>query len=761
MKKLLTKTGIALTVLMMLATTAVAQTVNMDRYITLTVEQGKQIGLSFSADADNTGVKVVSGTQETTITVGTIWTDLKSYHAGADTMTIYGNVRRLDCSNNGTELTGLDASKNTGLTSLFCNHNSLTALDVSGLSNLSGLYCYSSSLTTLDLSGLSDLSILYCYGNKFTTDALNDIYCALPERTASDNARIFPAYNSSSSNHAIVLATNKQNAIDKGWNVLYGDVSIDIPTTGKYVCGSVHPVNMSRYITLTVKQGELIQLNLAAEAANTSVKVVSGTEQTTLLVGTDWTGGKNYLAGATTMTIYGNVKQLDCYNNTTKLTGLNLSNNTGLTYLNCSHNSLTALDVSGLSMLTRLECNRNSLTTLNVSGLRMLTRLICNKNYLTDLDVSGHSKLTRLICEDNSLTTLDVSELNNLTSLDCGKNFLTTLDVSELNNLTELYCQNNSLNTLNVSRLSKLTRLICNDNSLTTLDVRGLSNLSRLSCHNNNFSTDALDAIYCALPARAASDNAYIEPVYNSSSSNHAIVMATNKQNAIDKGWAVRYFLTNSNIPTTTGTYKCPVVNMDRYITLTVQQRTEQQGVLIKLKLAADAANTGVKIVSGNEETTLKVGTDWTGIGYYFAEETEMTIYGNVKLFDCKENSSRLTGLDASNNTGLTELYCTYNFLKNIDVRGLSKLTNLSCYDNNLKALDLSGLSNLTHLYCYNNSLTALDVSGLSKLTRLDCKKNSLTTLDVSELSNLIYLNCSSNSITDLDVRGLSMLTYL
>ena len=123
-------------------------------------------------------------------------------------MTIYGNVRRLDCSNNGTELTGLDASKNTGLTSLFCNHNSLTALDVSGLSNLSGLYCYSSSLTTLDLSGLSDLSILYCYGNKFTTDALNDIYCDLPERTASDNARIFPAYNSSSSNHAIVLATN-------------------------------------------------------------------------------------------------------------------------------------------------------------------------------------------------------------------------------------------------------------------------------------------------------------------------------------------------------------------------------------------------------------------------------------------------------------------------------------------------------------------------------------------------------------------------
>ena len=51
-------------------------------------------------------------------------------------------------------------------------------------------------------------------------------------------------------------------------------------------------VNMSRYITLTVEKGADILLDIAADAANTPIKIVSGDKEQTITVGTSWTGGK-------------------------------------------------------------------------------------------------------------------------------------------------------------------------------------------------------------------------------------------------------------------------------------------------------------------------------------------------------------------------------------------------------------------------------------------------------------------------------------
>ena len=40
-----------------------AQSVNMDRYITLTVKQGAAVLINIAANADNTQVKIVSGSE--------------------------------------------------------------------------------------------------------------------------------------------------------------------------------------------------------------------------------------------------------------------------------------------------------------------------------------------------------------------------------------------------------------------------------------------------------------------------------------------------------------------------------------------------------------------------------------------------------------------------------------------------------------------------------------------------------------------------
>ena len=62
------------------ASTAMAQTVNMSRYITLTVTNGAAIRLNFQAAAAGTPVRIVSGSNTQDITVGTNWigTDRKS-----------------------------------------------------------------------------------------------------------------------------------------------------------------------------------------------------------------------------------------------------------------------------------------------------------------------------------------------------------------------------------------------------------------------------------------------------------------------------------------------------------------------------------------------------------------------------------------------------------------------------------------------------------------------------------------------------------
>ena len=57
-------------------------------------------------------------------------------------------------------------------------------------------------------------------------------------------------------------------------------------------------------------------------------------------------------------------------------------------------------------------------------------------------------------------------------------------------------------------------------------------------------------------------DNGVIRPIYDSSSSNHAAVLATNKANATAKNWKVRYY-DDTDIPATTGNYDCSGVSTD------------------------------------------------------------------------------------------------------------------------------------------------------------------------------------------------------
>ena len=848
MKKILLSFALAVGLLTS-ASTAMAQTVNMSRYITLTVTNGAAIRLDFWAAAYGTSVRIVSGRNTYIITVGPVWYDGNSpstftVTAGASTITVYGDIIGFDCSNNGANLTALDPLHNTELRLLSCHSNQLTTLDVSKNTQLTRLFCNNNNLSNLDISHNTQLKELYCHSNNFTTATLDDIYCALPVRSASDNAKIVPVESASAPNHATVLATNKTNATYKNWKVQY-DNKTDIPTTtGTYVCSTPYPEpNMSRYITLTVAKDSAIRLDFKAAAANTSVRIVSGSNTQDITVGTGWYNNNipstyTVTAGASTMTVYGDIIGFDCSSNGANLTSLDPSHNTQLTELSCYSNRLTDLDVSKNTALKRLFCEDNKLSSLDISNNAALMVLNCHNNSLNSLDISKNTQLETLYCSDNKFTTATLDDIycalpdrtgtsygwiqpvynssssnhatvlatnaqnaitknwkvkyynddtdipattgtyvcgsssqpnmdsyitltvakdsairldfkaaaagtpvrivsgsntqdirvgtdwkgiasytagsttmtvyGDLIGFDCSQNGanLTALDPSHNTQLTYLDCSSNPLSSLDVSKNTQLTELYCYRNQLSSLDLSKNTKLHMLICYGNNLSTQALDDIFCALPDRTGNTNGKIQPVYNSSSSNHATVLATNKQNAIAKNWKVQYYNDDTDIPTTTGTYVCGTPHLDTYITLTVKS-----GEDIKLDFKAAADGTPVRIVSGSNKQDITVGTSWTGFSSYTADGTTMTVYGDLKSFDCSKNGENLTALDASNNTQLMGLFCGNNNLSSLDVSKNTKLTVLSCFNNKLSRLDLSKNTQLRELFCYGNNFStqALD----------------------------------------------------
>ena len=685
------------------ASTLQAQTVNMNRYITLTVTDGAAIELDFAAGTTGNRVRIVSGSNTQDITVNSGWYGTASYTADGTTMTVYGNVSSLKCSGNYANLTAIDLSHNTELIELYCSGNLLTTLDVSHNTNLNELDCSGNLLTTLDLSqntkleklncnsnNLTALDMshnrwlkkLCCSGNNFSTQAIDDIYCSLPDRTGDYNGDIYPLIHESDPNHATVLATNKQNAILKNWNVRYFITYSNIPaTTGTYTCPYL---NMSRYITLTVKEYSNIKLDFKAAAAITPIRIVSGSNTENIIVGTSWYGTAPYTAGSTTiMTIYGDLTGFDCSGNGANVIALDPSHNTQLKILYCYDNGISRLDMS------------------------------------------QNTQLEQLYCKNNTIGNLIVSQNTKLKALDCAGNLLSSLDVSNNTQLKGLYCSYNYLSVLDVSNNTQLENLYCHGNSLRSLDISQNTRLENLSCHGNDFTTAVLDRIYCALPVRSASDGARIFPLGESSSAaEQSKVASTSGANATAKNWRVLKYKedgTHTDIATT-GSYVCPEPNMSSYITLTVAKDSA-----IRLDFQAAAEGTTIRIVSGGRARDITVGTSLYGDTYFTAYGTEMKIYGDLTGFVCSGNRGNLTALDPSHNT---------------------QLKWLSCSDNTLTSLDLSHNTQLEKLYCHKNQLTSLDLSHNTQLKQLFCKGNNFSTQALDD----IYCTLPLRQASDLAV---------
>jgi uncharacterized repeat protein (TIGR01451 family) len=134
----------------------------------------------------------------------------------------------LDCSSN--QLTSLDFSKNTALTYyLDCSYNKLTNLDISKNTLLQVLYCESNQLKSLDVSKNTALTSLVCYVNRLTSlDVSKNIN--LGNLICSDNQLNSLDVSKNTALTSLSCRNNQLTNLDVSKNIVLSDLDIVLNT---------------------------------------------------------------------------------------------------------------------------------------------------------------------------------------------------------------------------------------------------------------------------------------------------------------------------------------------------------------------------------------------------------------------------------------------------------------------------------------------------------------------------------------------------
>jgi Leucine-rich repeat (LRR) protein len=628
----------------------------------ITMVTSREVGVKINLGITANGSYTVSGANSA---------GGNSYTLTSQTVTITGDVTKLDCSWNG--LSSLDLSHNTALDTLDCSNNDLTALDVSHNTALTMLECSKNRLTALDVSKNTALIKLYCNNNRLTAldvshnAALTWLYCSSNNLTAlevSNNAALTALFCLNNRLTALDVSNNAVlRTLDCSSNSLTALYVSQYATLSGLYCynNSIGYAQMDKLVTSLVDRtgkdaGTFNVINTAGDNNEISKEQVAIAKAKNWNVwssdGKDFSGiNDDYEITMVTAKSVGDTIMLG-------LTGSNLYLIDGATYINgnnyrltsdtviitgdvtaldCHGDSLTSLDLHYSAKLTSLNCSNNKLATLNLSYDPTLTSLDCSNNSLTKLDVSTDAPLINLDCSNNSLQSLDVSNNTKLITFNCSSNSLQSLDVSKNTKLVTFNCSSNSLQSLDVSHNIALDSLNCSSNSLTALSVSNDTALSKLACYGNSIGYVMMDTLVNSLADRTKEIVGEFR-VLNSAGDGNKITEAQVRA-ARAKNWNV----------------------------LTADGKDYQgiKGIELTTRKAAGEYLQCVIKPSGASFVTVGATTSATSVDSIFScklNSHNVTFIGNITRFECNDGAlSRLTVNPAYN---MDAVSCTNNYLR-------------------------------------------------------------------------------------------------
>ena len=352
------------------------------------------------------------------------------------------SLSSLKCIRN--KLQALDASWSRGLKEVYCSGNQLKSLNTEGCDSLSRLECYNNQLASLDLSTNTMLKDLSCYDNQLTN--LNLSGCTSLDSLWCHNNKL----------QTLDIRTNASlKTINCSYNLLTG-------------------LNVSRNTDLKELQCNSNKLTALEISQNTALE------------------------------------KLKCGNN--QLSKLEVSKNTNLIELYCANNQIAdTFDVSNRTNLCSLNCSDNKITVLNVRGCTSLGRWREYHGYdsyyefrsygnpLVSLDVSQCRNVKSFPGSDSTLRFFN-AENSGLASFSSKKkrnesyssNYLPMLEMLNFNNCTSLEdvtVSSDSLRELKVKDCNYLYELSCKGAKISQLDMTGCTNLRRLYLDSNQLRT--------------------------------------------------------------------------------------------------------------------------------------------------------------------------------------------------------------------------------------------------------------------------------
>lgn len=157
----------------------------------------------------------------------------------------------------------------------------------------------------------------------------------------------------------------------------------------------------------------------------------------------------------------------------------------------------------------------------------------------------------------------------------------------------------------------------------------------------------------------------------------------------------------------------------------------------------------------GNDEIDITEANAFTGDLRlsYMSDLSGIEYFTNLNKLECYYG--KLTSLDLSQNTMLTDIRITWTPIESLDVSKCPLLEHLQLFETNITTLDVSKNQTLQLLECNGNDLLqVLNVSNNPDLIAIYCSYCSLEELDVTSCTSLLGLDCSNNNLTSLDMRN-------
>lgn len=355
----------------------------------------------------------------------------------------------------------------------------------------------------------------------------------------------------------------------------------------------------------------------------------------------------------------------------------------------CNAQTLTISDVNFKIKL--LGANTSNTIAKNLSG-----------NYFK-IDANNDGEIQQSEADN-------VSELNLQPQVNGNYYYITSVvGIQNFNNLTKLYLMSNNIVNLSIVGMQHLTHIDCSGNSqyLVSLTIEDLPLLDTLICNAAGSNTFTPFYSLLNLPVlktiRFNGCNFY----------NNTIDSLTSLENIYGESG-----FKNSNIN----------LNLSNKPNLKI----------VELDSNSFAS---VTFLPNNTIETLKLfGSNLTSF--------DKTLFTNLNILDVSWN--KLSGLDVSEMTTLTELYCdnastsfTYDFTS-LNVQGCTNLSKLICSRNVLPSLNLSNLTNLIYLDCYGN-VDIFTNTGLQAISLTNCTSLKNVIVNGNYYLTELDLSCSSN----------------